>query len=252
MNDAKDFEEISVSLHSETVPVIRRMVNGRLFCIAAVNGRTRVWAERFHEIEPEFLDWCDQLRTSDVVWDIGAPIGHFPAFAALKSGAKVYAFEPEALNYGQCALNHYLNFEQLKDRMVPLGFCIANRSGLHDMVIQLYGAGEHTKCIRPDADTYKVPVLFLGLHEILAMGVDPPSAIKIDVDGSESEVISALAPIWPEVSSAFIELPLHLIDEVVETLSQFGLRLKSQHKVVRLSGGYYDDIANIVFARPAY
>ncbi len=244
------YEEVEIPLHSETITAIRRDVGGVPFDIAVTNGRTRVWAERFDEIEPDFLAWCDVLKSDDVLWDLGASIGHFATYAALVSGAQVVAFEPEALNYGHCALNRYLNRDALGGRLITLNAGIAETSGLETMHMRLFGAGEHTKTLKAtEPASYAAPVLMLSSADVLALELPAPTAVKIDVDGSEANVIRALASLWPGVRHLFIELPTAELDSHRTTLAAYGLALVGTTPVARMRGGTYDNIVNVRFAR---
>ena len=57
-------------------------------------------ANTFFSKEPETLAWIDAMTENDVLFDVGANIGIYSVYAALK-GLKVFAFEPESLNYAE-------------------------------------------------------------------------------------------------------------------------------------------------------
>jgi len=85
-------------------------------------------AETYASKEPETLEWIERFfRSEDVIYDIGANVGLYSLFAAkhLNSRCKVYAFEPEALNYAKLNINIYIN--GLSGTIVPccLGACRA-------------------------------------------------------------------------------------------------------------------------------
>lgn len=78
--------------------------------------------------EPETLEWIERyVRSGDVFYDIGANIGLYSLFAAKRLGGKckVYAFEPEALNYAQLSRNIFLN--GLSGIVVPCCVAVTDR-----------------------------------------------------------------------------------------------------------------------------
>lgn len=250
MNAQDKFTEKKVNLHSEAVSVIEREVSKKPFLLAMPNGRCRVWAERFFEIEPEFISFTENLKENDILWDIGCSISHFAIYATLVSGCKTYGFEPEAQNFSISNLNHYLNHEYLKGRYTPLNFGVSTSSSLQTMNIRLFGAGEHTKTLSDiDNKTYSTKVLMMSLEDTLDLGIEKPTVLKIDVDGSEKIVVEAIEPILDTVRLVFIELNKKDIPHFTAIFEKHGFSLKEEHSVVKMSGGLYEDILNLVFVR---
>lgn len=249
MTGLDKFIRHKAKLHSQEVDIVRRDLNGTPFDLAITNGRTGVWSERFHEIEPELIEWFTGLGPEHCLWDIGASIGHFSNYAALAQKCQVVAFEPEHQNFSILALNHYLNREALGGRLTPLNVALAPQAGLMPLFIELYGAGEHTKSVTKTLGRYSIPILQLPLDQVLAMDVMRPTHIKIDVDGAEEIVMAAVEPLLTEIQSLFIELPVEQINPMSERLLGFGLKLESTWDVVRMSGGHYDNIKNLIYRR---
>jgi FkbM family methyltransferase len=68
-----------------------------------------VWrAQTLLEKEPGTIAWLDRLQPGDAFYDVGANIGVYSLYAA-KRGAKVFAFEPHALNALHLARNAKAN-----------------------------------------------------------------------------------------------------------------------------------------------
>ena len=44
--------------------------------------------------EPETITWLDRLEEDDVLWDVGACVGSYSIYAAVRRGVRVVAFEP--------------------------------------------------------------------------------------------------------------------------------------------------------------
>ncbi|WP_161939615.1 FkbM family methyltransferase [Paramesorhizobium deserti] len=245
-----DFNAVTVHLHSEKVTVFRREVNGQNFDLAVTNGRTKVWAERFFEIEPELLNWFTNLNSDDVLWDLGASIGHFAIYACLLTHCKVIAFDPDPQNFSILNLNQFLNREQLNGRFTALNFGIAPETRIADMSMRLFGAGEHTKRVHAvEGEIFRQKIALLNVTDVTASRIPPPTAVKIDVDGSEEIVLAALTGMFAGINRVFIEVPASRIEYFCEFFRHHGLTLLENHDVVRLSGGYYPQIRNLVFER---
>ena len=240
-----------------TCEIVARGVTLRL---TASNPRLRLWAERFEEIEPEFLDYIDALPEGVVLYDAGASIGHFALYAAIKRGARVYAFEPEAQNFGALELNHHLNRSSLKAPFSSFNVALSDRRGIGKLFTRVYGAGEHVKILDvPETrDTHEnfdpehvQTVLTLTLDELVYdFGLPVPGALKIDVDGAEIPLLHGARRVLDDrtLQSVFIELAQDAASETA-LLEDAGFRLARRDPVVRMSGGFYDGLYNCVFSR---
>ena len=71
--------------------------------------------------EPTTIPWLEAIRADETLVDIGANIGLYSIYAAAYTGCRVYAFEPEALNYAELNKNVFVN--DLHGRVSA--FCIA-------------------------------------------------------------------------------------------------------------------------------
>jgi FkbM family methyltransferase len=212
---------------------------------SVANGRLRVWAERFEEIEPELLDLIDALPEGTVLYDVGASVGLFSLYAALQRRCRIFAFEAEAQNYATLELNHYLNRDRLAEPLTTFNVAIADAIGIGRIHTRVYGAGEHGKVLdravaqdtREGFDVAHVQtVLKMPLDRLVAeCDLPPPQMLKID---------GALHTVFIELSelSGGVE---------VAALERHGLRLTSKVPVVRLRGGVYPGLFNCVFRRCA-
>src|SRR4029450_4527251 len=70
---------------------------------------------------PQRFPGLESFQPGETVVDIGANIGMYTIYAAAFAGARVFAFEPDALNYAELNKNIFVN--QLNDRVSA--FCLA-------------------------------------------------------------------------------------------------------------------------------
>src|SRR5262245_32711780 len=71
--------------------------------------------------EPDMIRWIDGIGKDAVLWDIGANVGVFSLYAAVRVNCKVLSFEPSAANFFVLARNIQLN--RLDDRITA--YCVA-------------------------------------------------------------------------------------------------------------------------------
>ena len=67
------------------------------------------------------IAWIDSFRPDSVFWDIGANIGSYTLYAALRPDMRVVAFEPAAVNYFILAANCELNGFGERVDCLPIG-----------------------------------------------------------------------------------------------------------------------------------
>ena len=181
--------------------------------------------------EPETLEWIERFfRPWDVVYDIGANIGLYALFAAkhLRSQCKVYAFEPESLNYAKLNKNIYVN--GLSGVIVPCCLAVSDRLcfdnfNIHPNVYQreklgegliagsaLHGFGTTLDYAgRPFKPIHQQGTVAVSLDYLWgSFGLEFPNHIKIDVDGLEEKIMEGadrtledlrLKSIFVEISS---------------------------------------------------
>jgi FkbM family methyltransferase len=131
------------------------------------------------------------IRPGARVWDIGANLGFFSLLAARLAGPEghVVAWEPVPANAAAVRLNAKLNgFAPLIEVREEAVSSRAGHAPLHVVAdaswSHLADRGEH----RLTRETVDVPTVVLD--DLVAAGeVDPPDFLKIDVEGSEVDVL---------------------------------------------------------------
>jgi FkbM family methyltransferase len=200
-----------------------------------------------HEyIEPEFLDWVDGIPQGEVIYDIGASNGIFSLYAAA-CGLRVISIEPDPMNYFLLAYNNYLN---AKASGIALEGCynlaISKKMAASHMHIKRMELGGHEKILDKPKDVfghefqpeYSHPVLTLALDDLTGkVGLPEPKYLKIDVDGSEPEVLAGAENFLKSMESVFIELTEDAINSyALEYFSGHGFSLKEKYQVQNYSG----------------
>lgn len=191
---------------------------GLSFTLQCNNWITHYRWQSYNTKEPETLDWIDHwVGEGNIFFDIGANVGVYSIYAALRHPkARIVAFEPEYANLHLLRDNIVTN--GLEGRVDVYAIAFSNRSGLSYLHIQDFtpGSALHTESRNPlDVTRAQKPVVWregiytLTLDEFCAERGLQPTYIKIDVDGSEPEVleggIQTLA--LPQLYSIIIEVP---------------------------------------------
>ncbi len=160
--------------------------------------------------EPRTVAWLEaNVRPGDVVYDVGANVGAYSLVAAAVNGgkARVYAFEPSFANFNQLCRNILLNESQ--QAITPFLVPLSERTSLNRLYLEntesggahhVFGQGAIGQgAIGQGAigEGEAAPSAFLemigfSLDDFVRLpGVEPPSLIKVDVDGLELHVLMA-------------------------------------------------------------
>jgi FkbM family methyltransferase len=178
----------------------RRLVRSRglLFTLSCGNWITQYRWQTYNEKEPETLDWIDRrVRDGEMVFDIGANIGVYALYAALRHPrSRVIAFEPEYANLHLLRDNVIEN--GLQDRVEVYALALSNHTGVSWLHLQDLAPGSalHTESRSALARTLTGhPVVWReGIWTVRldafceATGI-LPHHIKLDVDGTELSVL---------------------------------------------------------------
>lgn len=154
------------------------------------------------------------VRPGDVVWDVGANVGHYSVKLADSVGhrGRVFAFEPSPANRERLGANAtgHANIT-----ILPYG--LSSQPGRVAFVQGDDQIGATSRLARPEDGASP------SLHEIdLRRGddlikageVSPPDALKIDVEGHELEVLDGLAETLrdPRLRALVIEVHFGLLE----------------------------------------
>ena len=147
------------------------------------------------EKEPETIEWIDSFKPGDILWDIGANVGIYSIYAAIK-GAHVLAFEPHFANYFHLCANIMLN--NLQGKVLPLCLAFANQRRVDTINLADIDFGTSMSSFGSNLDFRGNPYQPVFCQGMVGYDIDSfindfklnvPNHFKIDVDGIELEIV---------------------------------------------------------------
>jgi FkbM family methyltransferase len=205
--------------------------------------------------EPTTIPWLDAISPGEILVDIGANVGTYSIYAAQVAKARVFAFEPEALNYAELNKNIYINQAHRSvtayclamsdvsrvDRLFLGGF--AEGLSHHDFGENTWTSDKDFGAIKTSKDArLEQGCVSFSLDALIQGGSVPmPDHIKIDVDGLEHKVVEGA---WRTLTDSRLKSALIEIDhripiclQIVERMVTAGWRysieqLRTNRKVI--------------------
>lgn len=190
--------------------------------------------------EPATQQWLAGIAEESpgaTLWDIGANIGLFTLLAS-KLGLKVVAFEP--LPASQQMLQLAVAMNGVNDAVIAIPIGLSDLTRIETFYILNASAGISGSSIGFDINSAQYQVMTLAmagddLRRMLPERFGSPSAIKIDVDGIESKILSGLRAtlVSEELRHIMVE---ELADEsrIAGILSPFGFTLENEENTTPL------------------
>lgn len=170
---------------------------------------------RLTDWEPETCAWIEtEISPDDCLWDIGAHIGAFALYAALKvrgGKGRVAAFEPSADSYA--ALNDNIRLSGLADKVDAYCLALSDKSGAGLFHLRATGAagsqhayGDPVSFDGRFAPAFSQATLSLTIDDAVErFGIAPPDHVKLDVDSIEEAILRGGARTLGRVRSLMIE-----------------------------------------------
>lgn len=215
-------------------------------------------AARFRYDEPETIWWIDNVvQPGDCVWDIGANVGLYALYTAMRVGddGRVVAFEPGADNYAALCRNVALNG---LDEVVH-AYCVAlsDETRAAALYMTSLDAGRAAHVFGQVADAFSDEA---RPHRQAALGFSPdafvaqfdvraPDHLKIDVDSIEERIVRGGGKAFAGVRSMIVEVNVgdeHLAhkDSLRTAITELGF---VEHAEI---AARFKDRRNRVFLRP--
>lgn len=230
--------------------------------ILTPNAVCRFRARTFSTKEPETLDWIDEFGGSGAFYDIGANVGLYSIYYALRHDGMVYAFEPSVFNLGILARNIALNGVSDRVTIVPNPLTSANQIAPFHLTNTDEGGALSTfgKTVGPSGqefaevmhyDTIGFSLDFMVQNKLLG---DPPTLMKIDVDGLEHFILRGAESTLrnPLLRTILIEVDdSHrvLTEDVSSFLWTAGFRFKYKKHASMFDSGAYSKSFNQIWTK---
>nr|MDO8133537.1 FkbM family methyltransferase [Candidatus Njordarchaeum guaymaensis] len=133
----------------------------------------------------EYRDPNFEIEPADIVVDIGAHIGAFSVYAAMKAHkGEVYSYEPGKGNYHMLLKNKILNN---LDNIHPFNLAISDKRGSLDFYI---GSDNVVNSIYGNGSGKRIRVQAVTIEDILARNnLDKIDYLKMDAEGAEYNII---------------------------------------------------------------
>lgn len=211
--------------------------------------------------EPDMLRWMDGIEKDGVLWDIGANVGVFSLYAAVRTNCTVLCFEPSAANFFVLVRNIQLN--HLNERVTA--YCVAlsgaTELGVLNLASEAMGeamsqfgkAGEVSRYRTDDRQSAGHGMLGFTVDDFIARFNPPfPTHIKMDVDGLEWPILRGATNTLRDrrLRAAMVELSLTDREEherAMALLEGSGLKWVSRGDS---QGTATEKAANHLFERP--
>ena len=213
-------------------------------------NRRALWQSVGQEyIEPELLDFIDNMKTGDTYFDVGSSTGVFSIYAAAK-GIETVCFEPEVQNFNLLNFNSYLNRKQIDGNINNFNIALSDTDGVSNMYISKFEEAGHLKILgKPLARgsskefpaEFKQSVFTLRFDtfiELTEMAL--PTHLKIDIDGSEGKFIKGMGNCLSNkrIQYVFIEILENNTEseETLESLKNAGFIIEKKIRVQNYFG----------------
>jgi FkbM family methyltransferase len=191
--------------------------------------------------EPTTIPFLEAIRPGETLLDIGANIGMYTIYAAVMTGCKVVAVEPEALNFAE--LNKSIHLNGLSGRVLGLCAAMSDEEKIGPLHLGAFGVSyshhdfaenswrkdmkwSETVTTRRDErmtqGSISTTIDALVASEIMSV----PEHIKIDVDGLEHRVVAGGRKTFadPRLRTVLIEIDFSIdtAREIVEMMTASG------------------------------
>ena len=213
----------------------------------------------FSSKEPETIEWIDDFIDGSTWWDVGANVGLYSCYAALKKDCKVIAFEPSVFNLELLARN--ISNNRLIDKISILPLAIAEKQKLSKFNLsttqwggalstfgETYGQDGKDLDIQFKFNTFSISLDMA--QEIFKL--PKPEYLKIDVDGIEHLILKGSKSTLESVKEVLVEINEDLIEQSElssKILKNAGFKLKKTGKYFHVDKDNSDTIRNQIWKK---
>lgn len=172
-------------------------INGNVFFLSTPNFLNRYRHKTFFTKEPETLDWIENFEDNTVFYDIGANVGLYSIYAALKNQVQVFCFEPSFFNLEFLARNIFIN--QLTDQISIFPVALNDKISVSNFQLTSTEWGGALSTFEKGFNDGGNKIQSNFLYNTIGFDLDHlaketkiplPDYVKIDVDGLEHFILS--------------------------------------------------------------
>ena len=141
--------------------------------------------------QPDTISWIDGFSPNSVFWDVGANIGVYSLYAALRRDTRIVAFEPAAINYFLLAANVEAN--RLDDHVDCLLVGLGNERAVARLEVSQFMPARSFSFRGKKGRPYpgRQAALMISMDQLIEdYGLPCPNYIKIDVPGLTEDVVA--------------------------------------------------------------
>ena len=188
--------------------------------------------------EPWTVQWIEGwIRPDEVLYDIGANVGAYSLVAALSPAvrARVVAVEPGYPTFAALSDNVIRNGAQ--DRVTALPVALGRWTTLETLHLRTLDAGAALHTLGghdgPTGAAYRQPVLTFRLDDLVErFGLPSPAHVKLDVDGTELDVLAGADRTLskPSLRTVLAELDEEQAGQLEDVLARHGLHLRERFR----------------------
>lgn len=255
-------KELTIQQYEKIIPIASITdEDGRKYFYHVPTQFTLWRAQTLFSKEPETIKWINAFNAQDIFLDVGANVGMYTIYAAVRHNLKVYAFEPEAQNYALLNRNIEVNGQNQNVRAYCVGLLDKFEfTELYLSRISLGGAGHSLSesvnfKLEPSKPGYVQGSVSTTIDWLIQNQVIPiPTKIKIDVDGFERKIIEGakIALTEKKLTSVLVEIYDQLDEhlEIIDIMRQYGFYFdECQVEQARIKDGWNRGMGNIIFNR---
>lgn len=175
--------------------------------------------------ERDTTNWILNLKSTDILWDIGACVGTYTIMAGVITKASVYAFEPYYANVNNLNSNIVLN--NLDSSCKAYCCAVSDKTGFEVLEYNVFDAPGSSDNQINESRGFKQGILTYSIDDLVALGIPKPTHIKIDVDGVEGKILKGGLNTFSSVKSILVEMKyLNRCDheelEAIDKLTKLG------------------------------
>lgn len=174
--------------------------------------------------QPGTLAWIDAMAPDSVLWDVGANVGVYTLYAALRPDLRVVAFEPVAVNYFLLAANCELNHVEHRVTALPIGL-IDDPVVVHMEASQFRAAKSFSVFGKPDEPHASRQAALMLTLDRLAELLPRPHYLKIDVPDLRGAILTGGARLLRDPTLREVHIEVEEGDDmIVQQLVDAGFR----------------------------